>query len=288
MRLLPNVLLFALSSAAGELDNDLFVFNSGVTRLQDAPKTPEARVALVKELGYAGIEGYGPATHGPLKAALTKAGLKMPCNYNKLELDPAKPPYDPGLKAMIANSSPGEAIWFHLHGKTFKDNPGAGDERAVTLLSELADYAAPYGVKLAAYPHKGNHCATVEHSVRLAKMVARPNVGAVINLCHLLAVEGADGIEEKIRMAAPYLIAASINGADAGNTRNMTWKQLIQPLGEGTFDAYAFVKTLKDAGYDGPIGLQCYNIQGTSRGVLTRSMNTWRAYQKRYAEDSKR
>jgi len=51
---------------------------------------------------------------------------------------------------------------------------------------------------LAIYPHYTNYCETFEHTIRLAKMANRKNVGAIYNLCHLLKVEGATGWEQKL------------------------------------------------------------------------------------------
>ena len=50
----------------------------------------------------------------------------------------------------------------------------------------------------------------------------------------------------------------SINGAD----HTGGWDRLIQPLDRGEFDVYGFLKTLRDLGYTGPIGLQCYMVPG--------------------------
>jgi len=77
----------------------------------------------------------------------------------------------------------------------------------------------------------------------------------------------------------------SISGADSGNTKEMGWDQLIQPLGEGTFNTYNLVKLAKDNGYEGPFGLQCYNIKQDAEIALTTSINTWREYQKRYLDN---
>ena len=38
----------------------------------------------------------------------------------------------------------------------------------------------------------------------------------------------------------------------------------------------AFLKTLKELGYKGPIGLQCYGIGGDTREHLARSMAAWK------------
>jgi len=98
----------------------------------------------------------------------------------------------------------------------------------------------------------------------------------------MLKGEGEVSWEQKLTNALPYLHMISICGADSGNTKEMGWDRLIQPLGEGTFDVYGLVKLLKDNGYNGLFGLQCYNIQQDFDVALSRSMNTWKEYQKRY------
>jgi sugar phosphate isomerase/epimerase len=106
-----------------------------------------------------------------------------------------------------------------------------------------------------------------------------------LNLCHLLKVEGPDGIEAKIKEFAPLLFAVNICGADDGNTRQLGWDRLIQPLGEGSFDTYKFIKLLIDNGYKGPIGLQCYNLKGDAKETLTKSLQIWNSYKKRYSQE---
>jgi len=128
-------------------------------------------------------------------------------------------------------------------------------------------------------------CETLGHSVKLAKLVDRKNYGAVLNLCHLIKVDGPEGIEGKIKAFAPYLFAVNICGADEGNTKQLGWERLIQPLGQGSFDTYRLVKLLIDNGYTGPIGLQYYGLKGDAVETLTQSLQTWNSYKKRYSED---
>jgi sugar phosphate isomerase/epimerase len=70
----------------------------------------------------------------------------------------------------------------------------------------------------------------------------------------------------------------SINGADERDDGD-GWDRYIQPLGQGSFDVGALLKTLRELGYSGPIGLQCYGIGGDAREHLARSMATWRRLQ---------
>ena len=72
----------------------------------------------------------------------------------------------------------------------------------------------------------------------------------------------------------PWLWAVSINGADTFDDQD-GWAKYIQPLDKGSFDVGALLKTLKELGYQGDIGLQCYGIGGDTREHLERSMTAW-------------
>jgi sugar phosphate isomerase/epimerase len=78
-----------------------------------------------------------------------------------------------------------------------------------------------------------------------------------------------------LKQAMPRLWAVSINGTDEFDDKP-GWNRYIQPLDKGSFDVAAFLKTLKELGYKGPIGLQCFGIGGDIREHLARSMDAWR------------
>ena len=47
----------------------------------------------------------------------------------------------------------------------------------------------------------------------------------------------------------------------------------------------ALLKKLDAVGYEGPIGLQCYNVKGDIIDNLARSMKAWRAFQARLEQE---
>jgi hypothetical protein len=49
------------------------------------------------------------------------------------------------------------------------------------------------------------------------------------------------------------------------------------------FAGIEFLETLVDLGFDGPVGLQCYDVKGEKAEHLARSMAAWRACQARIA-----
>ena len=283
---LISILLGCTSSQKNELDNTFYAFNNSI-RMPNAPEGMEAQAELIKKLGFDGFSGHTNDDYFSRRAALDKTGLKMPEVYWGIDMDSTgQISYKEGLMEIIKDSKDRDlVIALFSNVKYFMDNKEEGDPLLAKAIGELADFAAPYGVKIAIYPHVNNYCETSEHSVRLAKMVNRPNVGAIFNSCHLLKVEGEEVWEKKLIDALPYLFIISINGADSGNTKEMNWDKLIQPLGEGTFDTYRLVKLAKDNGYKGLFGLQCYDIKQDCEEALTKSINTWNAYKKRYASE---
>jgi sugar phosphate isomerase/epimerase len=152
-----------------------------------------------------------------------------------------------------------------------------GDERAVALIREIADKAAPFGVKLALYPHSGDWLERVEDGLRLTRLSDRENVGVMFNLCHWLKIDEESRLEALLEEAAPHLFAVSIHGADRAKEIQEGTGNWIQPLGKGSFDVLHLLNLLDKVGFHGPIGLQCYGIPGDARDHLTQSMSAWRA-----------
>jgi sugar phosphate isomerase/epimerase len=276
--------LLAGCSPKKELDNTFYCFNNGVRTLPNAPVGFRAQAELIKRLGYDGLAGHTEETYYNLRAAMDTVGLEMPEMYIAMNIIDGKISYHPDLKKILEDSKDRNLlVTLHLHADELMNNKAEGDKIFVEGVRELADFAAPLDIQIAIYPHVNFYCETMEHAVNLAKAVERKNVGAVFNLCHFLKVEGESGLEEKVKAALPHLYMVSVNGADSGNTKEMEWNQLIQPLGEGSFDTYNLVKLLKDNGYNGKFGLQCYNIKQDCETALTTSINTWRKYQQKYA-----
>jgi sugar phosphate isomerase/epimerase len=281
-----SILIFVSSSAQKkELNNTFYVFNNSVRTMPNVPQGFDAQAEFIKKLGFDGLAGHISDDYFARRAALDKAGLKMPEIYWGCTLDSAGEfSYNEGLREIIKDSE-GRNLLVALFtdAKAWMNNKETGDTLLVRGIAELAGFAAKYGVKIAIYPHVGNYVERSEHSVKLVKMAGKQNIGAIFNTCHLLKVEGEDGWEEKLLNALPYLFMISLNGADSGNTKEMGWDRLIRPLGEGAFDTYRLVKLARDNGYEGLFGLQCYQIKQDAEVALTKSMNTWKEYKLKYA-----
>ena len=244
-------------------------------------RTPAAQAAMLKELGCQGIGTSGYPTDDFL-TAFEKEGLKVYNTYLTLSFDSSKPELDPSLRALVPRlKGHGTALWLAISGVTvdgvkLECSASKGDDLVVKLMRELADLAKTNQVDLAFYPHTGCWLERVEDAIRVAGKINRPNAGVTFNLCHWLKVEGDRDPRPILKEAMPRLFFVSLNGAERGDTRNMNWDKLIQPLDAGSYDVAGLMKTLRDLGYMGPIGFQGYGIPGDSRELMRRTMEGWR------------
>lgn len=242
----------------------------------DARKRSLAEQAhLLKELGYDGAGHVGLDQLEERRRTLEAVGLKLFHVYLWLSVRAdGRPPYDPRLKELLPLlQSPEVVLGLLVQGG--KPSDETLDPRAVALIRELAQLTASSGVKIALYPHTGDWLERVEDALRLTEKVDRPNVGVMFNLCHWLRTDSQRNYRPLLERAGGRLFGVTINGADVFDPQP-GWSRYIQPLDSGSFDVGGLLKTLRELGYTGPIGLQCYGLGGDARDHLSRSMAAWR------------
>lgn len=241
--------------------------------------TAKQQVDMLKELGYDGI-GVGferGESLAEMLRELDKNGLRLFTVYTGVNIDPGQQRYGPRLtEALKILKGRNTILWILVRSKKYRKSCPHGDLRAVEIVREIADMAAPYKVRVALYPHYGFWLERVQDAVRVAKKVDRENVGVTFNLCHWLKVDDQKNMKSLMKLAMPLLFVVTINGADAGDTNKMGWDRLIQTLDSGSFDVSRFMKMLGECGYNGPIGLQGYGIGGDAYENLKRSIGAWR------------
>lgn len=261
--------------------NPFFVLSNCV-QCEEYP-TPEAQAKVLDDLGYAGIAPSGTGGVDQMLAALDKHGLKLYALYVGANLDPDQPKYDPRLPQVIKTLKGRQTfIWLYVLSRKFKPSSSDGDAQAVAIVREIAEMAEESAIRVALYPHTGFYVARVEDAVRVAEKVDRPNVGVTFNLCHWLKLDEPSSMKRLMDLALPRLFLVTINGADHDGDG---WDRLIQPLDRGSFDVYGFLKTLKDLGYTGPVGLQCYGVPGDKHENLKRSIQAWQKLSERLAKE---
>ena len=270
--------LLALTFSAAALlaaDRPAFFAMDTAARL-----APTECAEVLAELGYAGLGGR-PATAKAHADALKAKGLVFFNGYHVANFSSGQAELPADLtQAVDGLAGTGGTLWLAIHKVTLPPGlsmgPEYGDTVVVPQLRQLVAYARTKGVKISLYPHAGFWAASFETCVRVASKVDDPDLGVTFNLCHWLKVEGsARDPLPLIKEALPRLNFVTINGADAGDTQNLGWDKLIQPLGRGTYDVGAFVAKARAAGYRGPFGFQGYGIKMEPKELLKETMAGW-------------
>jgi len=233
----------------------------------------EEQAKMLKELGYDGVGHIWLDKVDERLKTLDAVGLRLFQITMKVDIS-ANPPYEARFKEILALVN-GRKVQFCLLVTGAKPSDPTADPRGVEVLREMSDLAKNTDAQLLLYPHVRDWIERIEDSIRVAEKVNRPNVGAMFNVCHWLKVDKSRDYKPLLEHAMPRLWAVSINGADEFDAGG-DWKHYIQPLGKGDFDIAGFLHTLRDLGYTGPIGLQCYGITGDAREHLAQSIEAWR------------
>lgn len=239
----------------------------------------EQQAAMLKELGYDGVGHLWLDKIPERLQTLDAAGLRLFQITIAVDIAPGKPSYDARLKEVMPLLK-GRHVQFVLLMNGGKPSDPAGDERAVEIVRKMADLAKESDAQVLLYPHTANWLERIEDAVRVADKVDRPNVGVMFNLCHWLRVSKDRDYKPLLQRAMTRLMAVSVNGADEFD-EHPGWAHYIQPLGHGSFDVFALLQTLRQLGYTGPVGLQCFGIPGDARDHLSESMKAWKDYSRR-------
>ena len=248
----------------------------GVPKIK--PRSPAELAKLLREIGFDG-GGYpiltGPQLDETLRAN-DAAGLQVYLLQTAINVAPkATARYDAQVPVAIRKLK-GRPVAVVVTINGLKPGDPAGIEPAVQALRELGDAAAEAGVRISLYNHVDCWNESVPFNIELAKKVNHPQVGYNFNVCHWLKVEGNKDYRPLLKANPDKLFCVTLCGAQIGAK---TWTNgLIQPLDQGDFDNRALLATLREIGYQGPVGVMCYGIPGDAREYLQRSMKTWKAW----------
>lgn len=254
-------------------------FHAMDTAFQRPPLTMAQQFDLVRQTGYAGVAWHQqPAAQlaGVLEE-LRKRDLRMAAIYCAAKVTPEGDiSWSDDLPALMeALRRHKTIVWLHIGGRGPAFSGLTADTPAVMKLRKLADTAAAAGLQIAIYPHVGEWTARFADAVTLAEAVNHPAFGVSFNLCHALAMGEEKNIPDLLKRAAPRLFIVTINGADSGVTGG-NWARLIQTLDKGSYDVLLVLRTLREAGFAGPVAFQGYGIKGDAASILEPTMKAWK------------
>ena len=273
VRILTIILTLSVSSAYGEdpakpFAPEFFAFENGV-RFGSAKQ----QIQVLKELGYDSLGSAKPHNLPERLKLHRDAGLRISSLYvgGKIGGNNDVAAINSAIPEAIQQLKGSDAI-IELFVQGNADNT---DEEAVAFVREVADLARASGLRVVLYPHAGFYVDTVGDAVRIARLTERDNVGVMFNLCHFLKVEPGSDLRATLESAGDLLWRVSINGADTGGKN---WGELIQPLDRGSFEQASLLKLLREIGFSGDVGLQCYAVKGDPKANLARSITAWRKH----------
>lgn len=269
-------------------ERELFVMDTAMVARYGTPLT-RSEVETAAKLGYSGIapdvSGEQTWDHVANKVLplLDEYRLKLVAIFCEIQVGRDRFNVDPKITSHVpVLKGHGTTIWISttcLKDSTnaLKPSDPAGDRMAAAAVLQVAQIAADYGCQVSLYPHFGTLTQRVEDAVRISRKVGRKNVGVTFNLCHYLRSEPETPLRNVLEIARPYLTLVTTCGADRNGT---SWAQLIQPLDTGTFPQKVLLAELQRIGYQGPIGLQGYDVSKNYHiepsENLRRSMAAWK------------
>ncbi len=271
MRILIALSLLLLSPLL-QAERALHVLDNGLNDV----KGPDAKIALLKKLGYGGMVTRPAWCSQEMVDAFSEAELKIVATYVVVPAGSEPPTH---LEKHLELIKPHKTIiWLGISKP--KDKQTTPQDAAATT-RQVVDLAAKHGLKTCLYPHVGFHTDTIANCELIHQLAERPKLGLGFTLCHFLALDPQDEMETTLKRIAPKLMLVQVNGANRLDEPKVDWKQLIQPLGSGSFDVGRVLKTLDEINYQGPVTLQCFGIKKATTEHLAASLSAWKTLNKK-------
>ena len=244
----------------------------------DAKKrTLGQQATMLKDLGYTGCGHLWLDGVETRAKTLSDAGLRLYQVYLRVDLKKPHPLDEKRIAEILPLLKPHRTQLALLITGGAEPSDTALDDKAVSLIRRIADMAGPHDVTIALYPHTNHWLETSGDAVRIARKVNRPDkVGAMFNLCHWMRADAKRDLRAVLEEVQPWLTAVSLSGSDTPEQVREGKGKWIQPLDQGAYDIRNLMCILREIGFSGPIGLQCWGIPGDARAHLERSIAAWK------------
>jgi len=224
---------------------------------------PEERAALLKKLGFTKFVYDWRDKDVPdfdrEAEALNQQGIHQQGFWTPHPADLAQPNQLAPIYDLLRRRKLRTELWLSVSADAkFRALDHAGKVDAVAaIVDKVAADAQALGCKVGLYNHGGWY-GEPENQIEVLKKVNRPNTGIVYNFHH--GHEHVARFPQLMKQMLPYLLAVNINGMRDGAK--------IVPVGGGTQEL-AMLRTLKQSGYHGPIGILGHRAELDAEESLT-------------------
>lgn len=267
------LVLFSCGSGKEELNNNN-LFAKGnlvawcVVPFDSVKRTPAERARMLRELGFKQFAYDWRAEHLPTFAdeirMLKENSIKLKSVWLWIDTDSGEI-FDDNSKELLSIIKENEVktdFWLGFSNKHFD---GLTDEqkleKAVASVGYIRDEAKKLGCTVSLYNH-GDWFGEPVNQVRIIEKMDADDVGIVYNFhhAHLQVQEFPDMLQKML----PYLNTVNLNGMNVGGPKILT-------IGEGDKEL-EMLKTLKQSGYGGSIGIICHIETEDAKVVLDRNL----------------
>jgi len=269
------VLIFSCGSSDKKSNGSNSLFNKDnlvawcVVPFDSAERTPEERAAMLAELGFSNFAYDWRLKHLPTFPAEIKALKDHHINLKSvwlwIDTDSGKIIDDTNeqLFAMIKENNVKTDFWLGFSNKHFE---GLSDEqkleKAMSSISYLRNRAAAIGCTVSLYNH-GDWFGEPLNQVRIIEKMEAKDIGIVYNFHH--AHTQLKEFPELLDRMLPYLNTVNLNGMNIEGPKILT-------IGEGR-EELGMLKTLKESGYNGALGIICHIETEDAKVVLQRNLD---------------
>lgn len=155
-------------------------------------------------------------------------------------------------------------------------------EDSVKVLTELAEIAKPYGVKLSFEPIGDRRwcCNSIRQALEIVKAVDRDDVGLTVDCINFYMHDKAADLEMIRKIPADKLFVFHLNDCEDLPLGVLDHCHRIMP-GEGVIPVQEIVDAVEDAGYTGPACLELFRPEYwamDAEEVIRMGAESWKQY----------
>jgi sugar phosphate isomerase/epimerase len=239
-----------------------------VVPFDSVKRTPEQRADMLSELGFSQFAYDWRAEHLPTFSdeikALKDRDINLSSVWMWVDTDSGKIFDDNNerLLEIIKQNNVRTDLWLGFSNKHFDGLADEGKlEKAVASISYIQNRAKELGCTISLYNH-GDWFGEPVNQVRIIEKMGAKDVGIVYNFhhAHLQVKE----FPELLPKMLPYLKTVNLNGMKVEGPKILTIGQGNEELG--------MLKTLKESGFKGSIGILCHIETEDAKVVLERNL----------------
>lgn len=244
-------------------------------------RTPQQRVAMLKELGFSHFAYDWRQQHLETFAeeirALQSNDIHLKSVWMWIDTDSGALLDDNNQRLLdiIKEHDVKTDLWLGFSNKHFE---GLTDEqkleKAAASVSFIRDEATKLGCTVSLYNH-GDWFGEPLNQVRIIEKIGDDSIGIVYNFHH--AHEQIDEFPSTLEKMLPYLNTVNLNGMRKGGPKILT-------IGEGDQELQ-MMKTLQASGYEGALGIICHIETEDAKVVLKRNMDGLKSLLKSLGEE---